>query len=545
MMTSMGDTFDAPGPGEWQLDRSHFTGGTTPICQWLLVEGMTKGFRRVFAELGVPADTLEPRFVNDFYYTRLIPLIGGDKPPRKPPPAPVLWLAARLHPEFRTRAKAAARTLATSPSNDVVHRWHDEIKPSLRATNLRLQDIDPASLDDHQLRAHIGELLDLLRDNFELHFWLHGHDLGPIARFLYECNEWGIDPTDSIDALAGASPSTAAPMQTLVRLRALVESTDRSIDSLDDVRAISDEAASLLDDYLAEHGHVLATGYDLTASTLGELPEVVLHTIRTAKPPPDHDDEAVAARLRSRVPAEHRDDFDRHLADARNVMDMRDDQGPLTAEWPAGLLRRALLAAGERLGIGEGTLELTPDEARNLFTDGSPSPAELEARRERRLANARLAPPTTLGEHETPPPLSVLPGPLATTVAMVQFSLKYTGLDGAVSAEPLSGTGVGSTSYTGRAIVADSADDAMERLEPGDVLVVRATSPAFNLVLSIAGAVVTVDGGAMSHAAVLSRELGIPAVIGAPGALSIVDGSQIEVDPVAGVVRCLDSARDG
>jgi pyruvate,water dikinase len=85
----------------------------------------------------------------------------------------------------------------------------------------------------------------------------------------------------------------------------------------------------------------------------------------------------------------------------------------------------------------------------------------------------------------------------------------------------------------------------MERLEPGDVLVVRATSPAFNLVLSIAGAVVTVDGGAMSHAAVLSRELGIPAVIGAPGALSIVDGSQIEVDPVAGVVRCLDSARDG
>jgi pyruvate,water dikinase len=125
---------------------------------------------------------------------------------------------------------------------------------------------------------------------------------------------------------------------------------------------------------------------------------------------------------------------------------------------------------------------------------------------------------------------------------MVQFSLRYMGMDGSSGTEPLTGTGIGTASYTGRACVADSADDAFARLAPGDVLVVRATSPAFNVVLSIAGAVVTVDGGAMSHAAVLSRELGLPAVIGAPGALDITDGSMIEVDPVAGVVRCLDTA---
>ena len=57
------------------------------------------------------------------------------------------------------------------------------------------------------------------------------------------------------------------------------------------------------------------------------------------------------------------------------------------------------------------------------------------------------------------------------------------------------------------------------------MLVVRATSPAFNVVLTIAGAVVTANGGAMSHAAVLARELGIPAVVGAGGALEIADGS--------------------
>ena len=47
------------------------------------------------------------------------------------------------------------------------------------------------------------------------------------------------------------------------------------------------------------------------------------------------------------------------------------------------------------------------------------------------------------------------------------------------------------------------------------MLVVRATSPAFNAVLAIAGAVVTAEGGPLSHAAVLARELGIPAVVGA------------------------------
>jgi len=220
---------------------------------------------------------------------------------------------------------------------------------------------------------------------------------------------------------------------------------------------------------------------------------------------------------------------------------MRDDQGPMTIEWPVGLLRRALLEVGGRLGAGEHVFELTPSEARSVFGTGTPRPDELARRASRRLQLATSDPPPTLGQPEADPPLSALPSPLATTVAMVQVSLKYTGMTGPVDQDVLSGAGIGVSSYTGRAVVADSADDAMERLEPGDVLVVRATSPAFNLVLSIAGALVTVDGGAMSHAAVLSRELGLPAVIGASGALSIVDGSRIEVDPGAGSVRVVES----
>ena len=77
-------------------------------------------------------------------------------------------------------------------------------------------------------------------------------------------------------------------------------------------------------------------------------------------------------------------------------------------------------------------------------------------------------------------------------------------------------------------------------MHPGDVLVVRFTTPAFNTVLTIAGAVITTEGALLSHAAVMARELGIPAIIGAAGALEeIPDGAEVEVDPRAGTATVL------
>jgi len=58
-------------------------------------------------------------------------------------------------------------------------------------------------------------------------------------------------------------------------------------------------------------------------------------------------------------------------------------------------------------------------------------------------------------------------------------------------------------------------------------------------VLPLAGAIITAEGGALSHAAVLARELGIAAVVGVSGAMSVPDGATVEVDPVAGLVRVL------
>src|SRR5215218_8660731 len=106
----MEEQFAAPGPGMWNLDRSHFPGGTTPISQWWM-EGCPTGMRRAFGEIGMPAETLDVRFVRGFMYTRLRPLIAPDRATTKLPPLLVLKLAVRLHPAMRSSAKVAERTL--------------------------------------------------------------------------------------------------------------------------------------------------------------------------------------------------------------------------------------------------------------------------------------------------------------------------------------------------------------------------------------------------------------------------------------------------
>src|SRR5213076_1542616 len=70
---------EPPGPGGWDLDRSHYPGGTTLISQ-ALMRGCAVGMRKAFAELGMPADTLDIRFVEGFMYSRLRPLIAPTAP---------------------------------------------------------------------------------------------------------------------------------------------------------------------------------------------------------------------------------------------------------------------------------------------------------------------------------------------------------------------------------------------------------------------------------------------------------------------------------
>ncbi len=75
------------------------------------------------------------------------------------------------------------------------------------------------------------------------------------------------------------------------------------------------------------------------------------------------------------------------------------------------------------------------------------------------------------------------------------------------------------------------------RLEPGDVLVALYTNPAWTPLFQRAAAVVVDSSGAMSHAAIVAREYGIPAVMGtADGTTRLQDGERVRVDGAHGLV---------
>ena len=100
-------------------------------------------------------------------------------------------------------------------------------------------------------------------------------------------------------------------------------------------------------------------------------------------------------------------------------------------------------------------------------------------------------------------------------------------------------TPVNTGAYEGPARVVMSPAE-FDRIRQGDVLVTRSTSPYFNVVLPLLGALVTDRGGQLSHAAIVAREYGIPGIVGTRDATArIPDGSRVRVDGATGEVRVL------
>jgi pyruvate,water dikinase len=428
-----------------------------------------------------------------------------------------------------------------------VREWDEHGRATQAAKNLALQDVDLGVLDDADLMAHATRTVEHAVESWQLHFILHGADLGPIGMLISESAAWSLPVGEVISALAGASPSTSEPTRLLAALRQRVEASGVHPTTLEGLRAASPKIAADLDAYLRLRGTHVFSRYDIDGVTLGEVPDVVLASVLGAQDVARADDpEGLAASLRARVPAAERARFDELLAEARLAMDLRDDNGPHTVEWTLGLIRLALLEIGRRL-VERGrvddarlVMELKTDELSTVLTERGPTNEELSRRAEHRRWLSALTAPATLGAPEPEPPPGTLPRALETLVAVVQCVINL--LDKQPARHGLAGTGVGTRSYTGRVRIARSPEEAVNNVEVGDVLVVPFTTPAYNVILSAVGAIVTVDGGPLSHAAVLARELEIPAVVGASEALAqLRDGMLVEVDPAAGEVRVLSA----
>jgi pyruvate,water dikinase len=514
-------SWDAPGPGRWNLERSHFGGEFTVAYRDVYQRGQHDGLQATMARYGVAVSHLAIAYVNDRPYMRVVPLF--ETPARlasRQPPKAMVWLLSRLHPAFRRRNRAARRMLARRLWREEGDRWYREQKPAAIAANLALQDEAIESSDDDALADHLDRTIDNVYEGVRLHFELVGPDAFSVGDFLVACERWGISTAEGLALMAGSSPASADT----ARLLASGDTTE----------------------YLRHYGWRAVANYDVDSPTVGEMPSVVAAAVKAVAENPLADAAPPIADVRARVPADERAAFDELLEEARYAYGIRDDNAGITLQWTVGLVRRALLEAGRRLlargavEAVEDLFELTPAETGGLLRGATaPARAEITRRREERAANNALDAPRTLGPEDVLPPLEALPGPLRRVGAafIVQADLLYSD----ETLAPLSGAGIGDAIARGPARVVRSAEDAFDRLQPGDVLVTTMTTPAYDAVLPIVAGLVVEEGGMLSHAAIVAREFGLPAVIGARGALAhIADGQTIEVDPTAGTVRVVD-----
>lgn len=99
------------------------------------------------------------------------------------------------------------------------------------------------------------------------------------------------------------------------------------------------------------------------------------------------------------------------------------------------------------------------------------------------------------------------------------------------------GMGLGKVIAHGKAVLALTPEEAIEKVQPGDVLITTMTDRDFMPAIEKCGAFITQEGGLTSHAAIVGMSLGIPVILGVENAFeSIKEGDIITIDPRRGLV---------
>jgi pyruvate,water dikinase len=552
--------FTAPGPGVWELESTHMMRPVSRSTAAIFPAAAIEGFRAGMERYGMMLEYLEFAVVNGFVY--ICPrAVGAPKGAKGPPPKLIFKVLMKLNPEVRRRIRTVAEVFATKRWREDVARWDSEWKPAITRENQALQSVDLRALSDDELRAHLRRAFDAFSRAVTRHHSLNATAMLPLGDFLVHVKEWtGALPAEVLPLFRGASRVSQGAAEELDALaRAINNSADAAtllasddsaaiIDALDKrTDAVGDAARR----YMDVVGVRVATGYDLADLTFAEMPALLVENIRafvSGKAATSTNDVAAReASLRERVPAQHRQQFDELLAEARFTYRMRDERTYLNDMWSAGIARRAILAAGERL-VAKGRLraadhavELTPSEIDAMLAGGSgPSADEAAAYVTYRTTRTlRDAPAHLGGTPSAPPPAEWLPPIAARAQRAIDIVMgeMFAARPKQVATAKVSGFAASPGQVIGIArLVLDPAD--MARVRKGDLLITRATSPAYNALLPLIGGVVTDRGGTLSHAAVVAREYGIPAVVGTGNATELIkDGARVRIDGATGTVE--------
>jgi pyruvate,water dikinase len=222
--------------------------------------------------------------------------------------------------------------------------------------------------------------------------------------------------------------------------------------------------------------------------------------------------------------------FRRVLADSQHLVPIREEQTEeLTIAWP--VMRRAVVRIGEGLtdrGViaeADDIFFLTRTEALAALDGTALKPdVDVPGRRALRNEQARLVPPWMVGRGS--PMLQRL---WESFPEMIGARRSEHALAFGVPASPGRATGP---------VRVIRGPDEFDDLRPGEILVAPLTAPAWTPLFSRAAAVVTDVGSAASHASIIAREYGIPAVVGCGDATArLHTGMRVTVDGGTGNVE--------
>jgi pyruvate,water dikinase len=251
--------------------------------------------------------------------------------------------------------------------------------------------------------------------------------------------------------------------------------------------------------------------WDVAVATFGERGELLQQAIAIARADAAGADRDAEQRAASELRSENVD-----LAAIAADLAERDD---LLFARAQQLVRAALLARGEELGIGDDIFWIGLEQARTE-TPFDPIAARRNAAAAR-AANDRAA---------------AWRMPLVVGTATEDAAASITNrAPGKTRRETLHGVGAGAR-VTGRVVRFASLASAV-LASPGDVVVVRAVTPALAVFVGRCTALVSETGGLLDHGAALARELGITCVVGCRDAwTSLDDNDTVDVDGDAGTV---------
>ncbi|MCC7541165.1 MAG: hypothetical protein IT379_33410 [Deltaproteobacteria bacterium] len=536
--------------GDWQRDDHH---GVLSPLGWAWFQPYPKAMAAKMREIGMPIKAMETRLVAGQLYMRMV-MEGGDG---KPPPRWVLWLVTRLLPSMRKANRQAAELLDRETYMEQVDRWERELRPDLRRAIDALFVEDPSTLSDDELLGRIADAMALSARGLTEHASLHGPPLfsvGKLRLFVEDHLGWSTEQTFGL--VNGSSSATTAMHREIERIvhahRDELEDVNETPRTFASLAARCPRLAASLADWIA-HNRLRMLHYDPKHATIGERPDVVLAVLdavvesgRTATArdvPAEAREDALMREAKERLSAEKLAELERLVAAARRAYGLRDENGIETVSRPAGLLRHFVLELGrrieDRIGEKEHAVYLHPEEhAPALRGEIRDLGARIARRRgQESWALAHRGPRLYGKKPAGPPPFDAFPDGLARVIRIFSWMEHIEATpDPKPGDEVLRGVGIGSRIVTARARVLDRPE-ALAAVRHGEVVVCRITSPEWSIGLGRVGAIVTDEGGMLSHPAIIAREHGIPAVLGTELATRrLKTGDLVRVDPVEGTV---------